>query len=70
MSKAIAKVLREAARQENVHHLLGASLPNSNAGSLAYEFAWGYMSSQFFLLTNEERSAFLYLCSLIAEDEE
>lgn len=71
MSKAIAKVLREAATANIVHYNIGDAIDRSYIGELAFDYAHeiiGY--AHFAELSNEERSAFLYLCSLIAEDEE
>lgn len=70
MSKAITAALREAAKANIVHYNIGDSIDRSNIiGELAFYYAHEIIgSARFAELSNEERSAFLYLCSLIAED--
>ncbi len=69
MSKAIAAALREAATANIVHYHIGDAIDRSYIGDLAFNYAHEIIGcARFAELSNEERSAFLYLCSLIAED--
>lgn len=71
MTRSISSVLREAAKQRrvptNISHAFGYADDDMAAFCFAIDIRWDGLFSQ---LTNAERSAFLYLCSLIAEDEE
>lgn len=68
MSRAIAAVLRDIATERHVPDLL-SYLPLTDE---EFRYVWYLLGedTNFWLLKNEERSAFLYLCSLAAEDEE
>lgn len=71
MSKSIAAVLREAAQKYRISDFVADAIPHDDEGDQAYFFVLHLRDEGYFSdLTNEERSAFLYLCSLIAEDEE
>ena len=70
MSGAIAAVLRDAAMMRHVPALISESVPWSNVGDAAFAYAHSRLDMYFGDMDNEERSAFLYLCSLMAEYEE
>ena len=71
MSKSIAAVLRDAAQKCRISDFLDDAVPWTDEGDQAFALVNRYRDYGYFsTLTNEERSAFLYLCSLIAEDEE
>lgn len=71
MSKSIAAVLREAAQKYRISDFIDGAVPWTDEGEQAYFLVHKYRDDGLFSdLTQEERSAFLYLCSLIAEDEE
>lgn len=68
---SVAKVLRDAAQKCRIPDFLDDAVPWTDEGDQAFAFVNRYRDyGRFSDLTQEERSAFLYLCSLIAEDEE
>lgn len=56
--------------KKHVPELISDSVPWTDIGDKAFSFAHSMLDMHFVDMDNEERSAFLYLCSLIAEDEE
>ncbi len=71
MTRSISSVLLEAARHEYVYSVIGEIMPCGFEGAKVFLFIYSYLHDDESLssFTFEERSAFLYICSLIAEDE-